>query len=299
MASRSLALNTLPVVVRRRARPVRRAHRPNTQWKVAYADFSTAMMAFFMLLWLMSNSDKVSLQGLADYFAPSNATMSNSSGAGAILSGAAMGPDGAKANGSLSPDAMSANARMRAPLGYGREADGEARDFQAWPIPATVTAEMRRRDEEVRTALEESPDLAMARDSLVLETTPEAFRIQLIDTVARPMFQSGGAAPTADAAAMLRGIARKLPGQGRIAVEGHTDSAAKAGAYGNWELSADRATAARRVLAAAGVTSDRIAGVAGRGSSEPLYPDEPWRAENRRITVLLLREAPLTPVSLR
>jgi len=288
MASRYFRANhnTRPIIVRR-ARSKPREFRPvNAQWKVAYADFATAMMAFFMLLWLMSTSEKVSLQGLADYFAPSPATISSSSGSGSVLAGAALGPDGAKANGSFNPDLLSAVARQRAALGYGSSRDNDQRAAERAEAAAATYAD------QMRTALAATPELAMLTDQVIFEPTKDGVRIQLVDTEARPMFESGSASPYPYAASLFRATAIKIARlPSRIAIEGHTDNRAAAAAS-NWQLSADRAVAVRRILAAAGVPEDRFAEVSGRAASDPLYPDAPGRAENRRITIILLNEPP-------
>jgi chemotaxis protein MotB len=274
--------NTRPIIVRRARRAPREFRPVNAQWKVAYADFATAMMAFFMLLWLMSTSEKVSLQGLADYFAPSPATISSSSGSGSVLAGAALGPDGAKANGSFNPDLLSAIPRQRAALGYGASHENRA---EADAAAAMLASEM-------RTALAATPELALVTDQVIVEPARDGVRIQLVDSDALPMFRSGTADPYPRAVALIRAAAPKIARvPSRIAVEGHTDSRTAA-ATTNWQLSADRAVVVRRILAAAGIPEDRFAEVAGRAASEPLYPDAPERAENRRITIILLNEPP-------
>lgn len=288
MASRYFRVNhnARPVIIRRARRTPREFRPVNAQWKVAYADFATAMMAFFMLLWLMSTSEKVSLQGLADYFAPSPATISSSSGSGSVLAGAALGPDGAKANGSFNPDLLSAIPRQRAALGYGASTSSKERAADAAATAAAIYAD------QMRTALAATPELAQLTDQVIFEPTDEGVRIQLVDTGARPMFRSGTAQPYPYATALFRATASKIARlPSRIAVEGHTDSKTAA-ATSNWQLSADRAVAVRRILAGAGVPEDRFAEVSGRAASEPLYPDAPERAENRRITIILLNEPP-------
>lgn len=286
--------NTRPVIVRR-AREKPRQFRPvNAQWKVAYADFATAMMAFFMLLWLMSTSEKVSLQGLADYFAPSPATISSSSGSGSVLSGAALGPDGAKANGSFNPDLLSAIARQRAALGYGSSEDSKRHAEAASEAAARAYAT------DMKSALAANPDLSRLTAQVLFEPTPGGVRIQLVDNATRPLFRSGTAEPYPYTVAMLRSVAAKvgrLPT--RLAVEGHTDATGGGLSDANWDLSTRRAVAVRRILAAAGVPADHFAEITGRAASEPLFPDAPTRAENRRITIILLNELPAMPEDLR
>lgn len=269
----------------------------NAQWKVAYADFATAMMAFFMLLWLMSNSEKVSLQGLADYFSPSNATMSNSSGAGDVLGGTSLGPDGGKSQGSRIPDNLAPAPRSVGTRGFGTEAQpaplSEANAPAAVLVadPALIKAEAA-----VRTALSVTPELVRLRDSIVVEQTPEGLRIQLTDTAARPMFAQGSAEPNGPARVALGRLGQVLARQPqRLVIQGHSDSLSAGAQTSNWALSAARADAARQIFAAQGVANLRIAEVAGRADTDPLYPMAPERPENRRITVILLREAPPVP----
>lgn len=248
------AVNARPVI-RRRARRTPRGVRPvNVQWKVAYADFATAMMAFFMLLWLISTSEKVSLQGIADYFTPSLA---------ASQTGAAADGDVAAASGGPEPLPIAASERDRA------RAEALLRD--------------------IRTAFAADPDLAPLADNVILEPTRDGVHIQLTDTAAQSMFASGSAVPLAPAADAFRAVAARIGRMpNRIAIEGHTG-----GAEGDaWRLSADRAVAVRDLFARAGVPADRFAAVTGRAASEPLLPDAPARPENRRVTIILLDEPP-------
>ena len=287
MASRYIGANQRPVIVRRARTPPRRVHQINQQWKIAYADFATAMMAFFMLLWLMSHSEKVSLQGVADYFAPSNATMSNSSGAGSILSGAALGPDGAKSSGAYNPDTLSAIPAHRDALGYGTTS---ARDRHE----NSRRGASDRRADRLRTVLTRAPVLAAAHDRLIVTADPDGTRIELTDSADRSLFDVGDAQPNAYGRQLLQTLAAELMGERqRIAIAAHTDATGADAA--NWELSARRALAARVIMAAAGLTPDRFAEVTGMAASDPLYPIQPNRPENRRLSLVLLDEAPAAP----
>lgn len=266
-------------------------------WKVAYADFATAMMAFFMLLWLLTVSDKVQLRGIADYFSPSSATMSNSSGAGSILGGEALASKGAKSSGSVaSSPTSSSSAAKSSTAGDGRSADNadHGEKWQAKIPPQTIDTQLMKAQEDIQTAIQESLELSQYRNQILLEQTPDGLRIQIVDSEQRPMFKTGTAEIFPFARTLIADIGKivaKMPN--RITVEGHTDGRGSSGDYSNWELSADRANAARRVLRDATVSEDRIAEVIGKGAGAPLYPDQPNRAENRRVTVLLLHEAPV------
>ncbi len=287
MPARAYATNQRPVIRRRARRAPRRAHHVNQQWKIAYADFATAMMAFFMLLWLMSHSEKVSLQGVADYFAPSNATMSNSSGAGSILAGAALGPDGAKSSGAYNPDMLAALPSHRDALGYGTS---NRKDQYS----GAARAEAERKAKRVRTALADAPLLAAAQDRMTIEATPEGTRIELTDNARVSMFAVGATTPNAYGRSLIADVARRLAAERqRIAISAHTDGTGSEAA--NWRLSSERALAARDIMAAAGVDANRFAEVTGKAAAFPLFPSDPYRAENRRLTIILLDEPSPAP----
>ncbi|GAB4140023.1 MAG: flagellar motor protein MotB [Sphingomonadales bacterium] len=260
-------------------------------WKVAYADFVTAMMAFFMLLWLLNVSEKETLQGLADYFTPSNASMSNASGAGDILAGTALESEGAKSSGAIAGVTPADTVK--------EETDSENQvTAQNWDpkINEREDRALTQLEAQIKAAIQETPDLNQHQDQLIVEQTPEGLRIQLIDKDGRPMFRQGSSELYGFAERMLRtiaGVIQTLPN--RMAISGHTDAIPTRGdaRYSNWELSADRANSARRVLSGAGVSKDRFSEVTGKAATEPLFPDAPMRPENKRIAILLLREAPV------
>lgn len=287
---------TRPIIIKRVKKVAGGRH--GGAWKVAYADFVTAMMAFFMLLWLLTVSDKVTLQGIADYFTPSNATMSNSSGAGGILAGTELEAEGAKSSGSRimavpsSSPSKASDANESAREDQNQDSQTPAYEMK---LPPATDAMLLKAENDMKTAIQETPELNDYRDQIILEQTPDGLRIQLVDRDNRPMFRPGTATPYTFYNRILQaiaGVVQSMPN--RIAIAGHTDGtvSAREGAYGNWELSADRANATRRVLRDAGVRPDRMAEVTGRAATQPLYPDAPNRAENRRVAIVLLREAP-------
>ncbi|OLF72971.1 chemotaxis protein MotB [Maricaulis sp. W15] len=277
-------------------------------WKVAYADFVTAMMAFFLLMWLINTTTPEQKRGIADYFAPASVSPSNS-GSGAPLAGTSPGDDGVQGSGDssmrqrLAPTAPQLNDRDRqqSPEGSPEAVESES------TVMATAMAEARQRRDaaelhsaamSLRQAMQDMPELAELSNHVLIDETPEGLRIQLVDQEGRPMFDPGAVTPNERAITLLRAVARiaeRLPN--RLSIAGHTDSAPSApGAdYTNWELSADRANASRAVLQRAGITDDRIYEVRGKAGSEPLYPDDPYMPGNRRISVVLLREAPVLP----
>lgn len=278
-------------------------------WKVAYADFVTAMMAFFLLMWLINTTTPEQKQGIADYFAPASVSPANS-GSGAPLAGTAPGDDGVQGSGDssmrqqLAPAAPQLNDRDRQQSPQGApESQSEVSDAT---VTATAMAEAQQRRDaaqlqsaamSLRQAMQEMPELAELSNHIIIDETPEGLRIQLIDQEGRPMFNPGAIEPTDRAITLLRAVARiadRLPN--RLSIAGHTDSAPSMGGdYTNWELSADRANASRSVLQDAGISDDRIYEVRGKAGSEPLYPDNPYMAGNRRISIVLLREAPIIP----
>ena len=150
----------------------------------------------------------------------------------------------------------------------------------------------------LRQALQDMPDLTELSKHVLVDQTPEGMRIQLVDQDGRSMFPAGGVEPSERVKTLLQQVAKiinTLPN--RISISGHTDGAAFSGpaGYSNWELSAARANASRRILEEAGVAEGRIAQVVGKAGSEPLYPDNPVASANRRISIVLLREAPVLP----
>ncbi|MBV9509536.1 MAG: OmpA family protein [Caulobacteraceae bacterium] len=273
-------------------------------WKVAYADFVTAMMAFFLLMWLINTTSPQQKRGIADYFAPASVSQSTS-GSGGILSGTALGEDSAKANGSqatieqLAPPAPSSTQQD----GQSSKTGGATGTDNA-SDQAMREAEDKRDDEafqsaaqSLRQAMQDMPELAELSKQVLIDQTPEGLRIQLVDQEGRSMFDTGSTQPNDRAKLLLRAVAhvaQALPN--RITIAGHTSANSDGSkSASDWELSGARADNARQVLQSAGVDPDRIYQVAGKAASDPLYPDDPTLPGNRRITIVLLREKPVLP----
>jgi len=269
-------------------------------WKVAYADFVTAMMAFFLLMWLINTTDPEQKRGIAEYFAPASVS-ATTSGSGGILGGTSLGDDGAKSSGSqsiiteLAPEAPDNTAQT------GQSANLSAASEEALreEIARREAAEFASAAESLRQAMQSMPELAELSKQLIIDQTPEGLRIQLVDQEGRSMFEQNSARPNARARLLLQAIARvinQLPN--RISITGHTSAAPgsnRASAPNDWTLSAERANAARLILQGARVDPDRVYQVSGKAGSDPLYPDDPTLAGNRRIAIVLLREAPVLP----
>jgi chemotaxis protein MotB len=267
-------------------------------WKVAYADFVTAMMAFFLLMWLINTTTPEQKRGIADYFAAQNISKS-SSGAGGVLAGTVFGAEGSRAGGAFtSMTAQQAPSRRDDPTRTTTE--GELKS-------GATDAQMPNREFEqaeisLRQAMQQMPDIAELSRNLMVNETPEGLNIQLVDQEGQAMFQPGTAVPLPRTRALLEQVARivdRLPN--RISITGHTDAVNFEGPDGmtNWELSAARANAARAVLASQGIDSDRIFEVAGKAGTDPLLPNDPYASSNRRISILLMREAPVIPPGYR
>jgi chemotaxis protein MotB len=270
-------------------------------WKVAYADFVTAMMAFFLLMWLINTTSPEQKRGIADYFAPASVSRSTQ-GSDGLLGGTAFQKDGARASGSN----RQVDAELN-PENLRSEGGGDANGEQAGKVDATATsstlasrregAEFASAEASLRQALQDLPEFAELSKHLIMDQTPEGLRIQLVDQEGRAMFQGSSAEPLPRTRHLLEAVAKVIEAlPNRISISGHTDATTPAGGgYTNWDLSSDRANAARRVLEAQGIDSDRIYQVTGKAASEPLYPDDPEQPANRRISIVLLREAPVLP----
>jgi len=270
-------------------------------WKVAYADFVTAMMAFFLLMWLINMTSPEQKMGVADYFAPAS-TSKETSGSGGLLGGTAIGQDGAKSSGA--DGRRNTNPK---PTTYDDPAKGATKDENSEPeiSEAALDEALSRREEmafqsaaeSLRQAMQDLPELAELSKSLQIDQTPEGLRIQIVDQEGLSMFEPGSTQPRPRAVALLRAVAQiinNLPN--RITISGHTDSAPVSGGNGsNWNLSFGRADAARQILRKNQVPMNRIFSVIGKAGSEPLYPDDPYMAGNRRISIVLLRESPPMP----
>ncbi|HUZ14496.1 MAG TPA: flagellar motor protein MotB [Caulobacteraceae bacterium] len=289
-----MAVGDQPIILKRIKKAEHGGHHGGA-WKVAYADFVTAMMAFFLLMWLINTTSPEQKRGIADYFAPA-AVSQTTSGSGGILGGASLSNAGSKASGSkdiiqaLAPDApqnvtdsgQSQSQANRQPLAS--QEQKEDADFASAA-------------QSLRQAMQDMPELAELSKQIIVDQTPEGLRIQLVDQEGRSMFKENSAVPNDRAKVLLNAVAKvinELPN--RISISGHTSANAGGGeAASDWGLSSARADAARQILQSAGVDPDRIYQVAGKAGSDPLYPDDPMLPGNRRIAIVLLRERPVLP----
>jgi|SRR5579872_3233375 len=320
-------------------------------WKVAYADFVTAMMAFFLLMWLLNATTEEQRKGLADYFSPNSVLSHSSSGMGQPFSGRTAFSEGAMVSDmgavqvtkgqqpvvdhvddddsdvvaqprphredtpSKDPDlggraaspppstgaiiARAAAAVTMPPDAVSASATGG--NAQRPPTEAELRAELVKREkqafdqaaDQIREAVRGDPELRDLANQMVIDMTPEGMRIQLLDADRESMFPLGSAVPNDRARLLLQKVAPILARLTQdISIGGHTDAAPFAGAgRTNWELSADRANATRRLLVDAGLQQTRIRSVTGNAERDLLVPADPLAAANRRIAIVVLRSA--------
>ncbi|OWK33091.1 flagellar motor protein MotB [Sphingomonas mucosissima] len=275
--------NEQPTIVIRKIKKISGGHHGGA-WKVAYADFVTAMMAFFMLLWLISNPDKQQLKGLADYFTPAapNAAASSAIGDAPGDNPGAGGRTVRSRTDSSAPSGQPSAETATAGVARGGTAN----------VP---DASMRVLAQELKMAIDSLPQGEDAKQNTKVEPSRDGVRINLMDSAKRSMFRGSTADLNDFARLMLREISGKLAKSGAmIAIEGHTDSLGGS-SDGNWRLSGERALSARNAMAAAGITTDRFSEIVAKAGTEPVYPDQPERPENRRITIVVLGAAPSLP----
>ena len=302
-----MARNDQTIIIKRVKRASHAHH--GGAWKIAYADFVTAMMAFFLLLWLISMTTPEQKKGLADYFAPPNVSESTS-GAGGVMGGMAFSEDGAKIAADSNKDALTAPESSEA--GPQMEARGGVAEIGGSSYDAirasTVTLRSRYNQDyhaaaaSIRQAWQALPDITKIADNLLVRETENGLDIEIIDQEGRPMFPEGSKYPfeyTRKAIAVLAPVLQKLSNQ--IVISGHTAAGAVYDnpRYGAWDLSSDRANAVRSILGEFGLSDDRIRGVNGSASSEPLFPNDPYLAGNGRVQITVRYEAPPVPAGLK
>jgi chemotaxis protein MotB len=277
-----------PIIVRKRAHGAHEGHHGGA-WKVAYADFVTAMMAFFLLMWLLGATTEDQRKGIADYFAARVPISPESGGGDGVLEGGFM-PRPAETQLRIG-DRDRDDVTLAAGAPRSEQPDGAARrdvrhdDRIERQRFETIQSEILRR-------LEASAALRDLAGNLLFEITPEGLRIHIFDRAGTDMFPLGSAVPRPRTIAILEVIADIIGAvRNGIVITGHTDSRpfVGTGPYGNWDLSSDRANAARRVLASGGVATERFRRIEGRAALEPLIERDPSDPRNRRIAITLLR----------
>jgi len=269
-----------PLIVIKRIKRAHGGHHGGA-WKIAYADFVTAMMAFFLLMWLLGSTSKGDLQGIAEYFQnPMKVSMSGGSGAGdatSVIQGG--GRDLTRKDGQVSRG--EANAPQKKFNTKAAEAEMARQD-------AVKLAELKQR---VEAAIDASPGLKPFKGQLRIDMISEGLRVQILDEQNRAMFDLGGARLKDYTRVILREMGRLLNEvDNRVMLSGHTDATPYASgerSYSNWELSADRANASRRELVAGGMDEGKILRVVGLSSAVPFNPENLFDPANRRISIIV------------
>lgn len=274
-----------PIIIKRIKKGGHAAH--GGAWKIAYADFVTAMMAFFLLMWLLGSTSEGDKKGLSDYFqSPLKVAMQGGSGAGASQSIINGGGNDLTQTAGQAKRGDGANAKARKLSG---DKDKVARAKQDAQKLAQLSAK-------ISSIISGSAKLAPFSDQIRLAITPDGLQIQIVDDQKRPMFDSGSSSVKPYMREILQLIGEALIDvDNKVSLDGHTDQTPYgngARGYSNWELSADRANATRRELVAAGLPDEKVARIMGMASSVLLDAQNPRSPANRRISITVLtREA--------
>lgn len=245
-------------------------------WKVAYADFVTAMMALFMVLWIVGQSSKTTKEAIADYFRKPGVFTTTSAG-GQKIAPIAPDPTTSGDGGTLNlPRPMSPQEALSDILRLQQKAQEQA---------------LKQVGEHLQKRLAAMPELRRLKDQVAIEITEDGLRIELLDKEGSSFFEVGSAQFKTETVPVLRAIASEIGSlPNPVVIEGHTDSRPfTAGSNrSNWELSTDRANSARRLIESLHVQDERIAHVRGYADRKLRYPDQPYDVRNRRISITLL-----------
>ena len=271
-----------PIVVKRIKKMAGGAH--GGAWKVAYADFVTAMMAFFLLMWLLGSTTSGDLKGIAEYFqTPLKVSLSGGSGSGDATSILQAGGEDLTRS-------------------YGQVKRGEVDAKKTALNVMAVKAEFERAEKEklsglkdqISAMIENDAKLKQFKNQLLLDITDEGLRIQIVDEKNRPMFASSSAELQPYSREILRQIGKSLNGvDNKVSLSGHTDATPYPGGekgFGNWELSANRANSSRRELVAGGMDDAKVMRVVGLASALPFDTSDPFSPINRRISIIVMNK---------
>ena len=272
-----------PPIIVKRIKKVAGSHHGGA-WKIAYADFVTAMMAFFLLMWLLGSTAKGDLEGIADYFkTPLKVAMQGGSGSGdssSVIKGG--GTDLSRKAGQVKKGETEADKKSY---------NLEAAQAELERIEAENLKHLKKR---LEAAIDANPTLRQFKRQLLIDITSEGLRIQIVDEQNRPMFNLASAELQPYTKIILREIGLMLNDvKNRVSLSGHTDAIQYANAgrgYSNWELSADRANASRRELIAGGMDDAKMLRVVGLASSVPFNNAGPTEPVNRRISIIVMNK---------
>lgn len=301
---------TQPIIIKRK----KAAHgHHGGAWKIAYADFVTAMMAFFLLMWLLGSTTKGELMGISEYFqTPLQVALFGGSGSGdssSLIKGG--GTDLTRRSGQVKKGDVEEQKKIISMRAAKVELDLPSRiDEKLDPRAASRSNEQQSSKEaaekadiealqglkaRIESLINTSPALIAFKSQLLLELVDEGLRIQIIDAQNRPMFDLSSTQLKGYAQEILREIGLSLNDvPNRLTISGHTDALPyKAGekGYSNWELSSERANAARREMARGGMSDAKVLRVVGHGSAVPFNRDDPDDPANRRISIVVLKRS--------
>lgn len=250
-------------------------------WKVALADFMTAAMAFFLMLWILSGSGDSEMKAMAEFFRDPTVI-------------------------EASPDVLIDSERSGQPTDAVIDMGGYM-DAPKGEVPDEIEEAKKRKEkedlEELKKELEEkietSPVLQEFKEQVKIDITPNGLQVQILDDRRRPMFSAGVDVPRDYAMVIIREVGKVLAKGGRpLSIHGHTDSSGYSAnaEYTNWELSADRANAARRLVLSSGVKANNVAQVVGLSDTVPFDIENPYNPRNRRISIIVLTDEALSRI---
>jgi chemotaxis protein MotB len=281
-----MAKNDAPIIVIKRVKKGGHGHHGGA-WKIAYADFVTAMMAFFLLMWVLGSTTAGDLAGISSYFQnPLRVSLSGGQGSGdatRIIKG----------GGDNISKTVGEESRADADTEQRRISDSSVTDVENARKDKTKNELVK---EDIQKKIEADPELKNSKGQVFMDINAEGLRIQVVDEKGKPLFSSGGSVPSVSARRLMRIIGKSLKETPNpIRIEGHTD-AAKYGngetGYTNWELSTERANVARRELIAGGLDPAHVAQVIGFANTVPLNPEDLTDPLNRRISITVLNKKP-------
>lgn len=284
-------------------------------WKVAYADFVTAMMAFFLLLWLLNATTEEQKMGISNYFDPTAISRSTRSGSGGVLGGTSITVPGAlktsssppmisqpqvarpqaESTESISPDSDDPE-NIESRLGSEEDREGVvSEELLEKLLEEREAQQFAEAEEMLRQAIAESEEFGdeIDEESFQIEKTEEGLRIQLVDQEKVAFFPNGSDAMFPVTRRLLEQVAKvlsKLPN--KVKITGHTDATKfpPGSRFTNWELSSARANSSRRVLESNDINPERVVSVVGMADRDPILPDDPKSPTNRRVSIVLLKQ---------
>jgi len=312
--------NKRPIIIIKKVKKVKKIISASGAWKIAYADFVTAMMAFFLVMWLLAAVSADQLEGVSRFFTPIGVN-NGTGGSNGVLGGKTVSQPGFLTDNQTSPGMAKQGAGRTIEDGFkdstnNNTDESESTDsksgeeflseFDVNPVtkkPYQDQIDQFILDKENRAfedtkkqlmqAIQEIPDFHKVKESLVIDQTPEGLRIQIVDQKKLSMFPKGKTNMYRHTYNLIKTVSKVITGlDNLISVSGHTDANpfSKSDFYGNWELSSDRANASRRVLIENGFPEHRIYAVMGKASTDPLVAGNKSAERNRRISITLRRK---------